>query len=78
MPQVRMWKTTDGQIFETEKEHDDHESRLQDELIVGKFIASREWANEAQRTKAQNILMEFLDWKNRPVVVDISAEKATA
>ena len=77
MPQVRMWKTTDGKIFETEKEHDDHESRLGDELMVENFIGSREWPNSAQASKARNVLMEFLDWKNRPVVVDISVEKAS-
>ena len=77
MPQIEVWKTSDGQIFETKKEHDDHESRLNDELIVENFISAREWKSGAQSTRARNLIMDFLDWKNRPEM-DTTKEAAAA
>ena len=76
MPQVQMWKTSDGKIFDNEKEHDEHESRLKDVAIVEEFLSFQKWANKAQESKARNTLMAFLDWQNRgAVVVDITSEK---
>ena len=65
MPQVQMWKTPDGEIFETQKEHDDHMSFLQDQDLVEDFLNLREWKSAAVRTKARNVIMDFLNWRNR-------------
>lgn len=67
MPQVQMWKASDGTIFDNQKEHDDHESRLEDGRLVDAFLDAQQFAKPAVRTKARNAIMGFLDWRNRDV-----------
>lgn len=67
-----MYKTTDGEIFETRKDADDHESTLQDKIEIGRFLdETKPGAKPAVRTRALNNIMEYLDWKNRDIVVPV-------
>ena len=56
---VQMFRTTDGQTFETEAEAAAHQSALESEAKVDAFIAGREW-KKGQATHAKNVIMQFL------------------
>jgi len=73
MTEVTMYKTSDGQIFESAAEADAHESLLQDEKIIDQFLDEQEWKRPAMRTRAKNTIMKFLDWKNRDTTLEAVA-----
>lgn len=56
---VQMFRTTDGETFETEVEAQAHQSALESEAKVDAFIAGREW-KKGQATHAKNVIMQFL------------------
>ena len=78
MPQVQMWKTSDGTIFESQAEHDAHESRLSDAQLVESFLDTQEFAKPAVRTKAKKSIMAFLDWRNRAAEHEADTREAAA
>lgn len=69
MPQVQMWKATDGTVFETQVEHDDYQSRIDDAERVEEYLDRRHekkpFKSAATRTKAFRNIMDFLDDQNR-------------